>query len=91
MCSYNCRTVCYTYDINQSNLRSRINQSVSGNNRYDIEQSGYSEVKQSVSRNSKITDSTIRKPLKSAEPGHKTVSITSDPKPTECANNESWL
>ena len=79
VCSY-CRSVCYRYDINQSNLRSRINQSVSESNRYDVEQSRYSEVKQLVSGNNTIIDFTIRKPLKSSEPEYETVSITSDPK-----------
>ena len=83
-----CRTVCCRYDISQSNLRSRINQSVSGNNRYDIEQSRYSEVKQQTSGSNTVTDSTIRKPLKSSEPEYETVT---DTKPAECANNVSWL
>ena len=83
-----CKTVCCRYDISQSNLRSRINQSLSGNNRYDVEQSRYSEVKQSASGNNIVTDSTIRKPLKSSEPEYETVT---DSKPAECANNESWL
>ena len=90
VCSY-CRTVCCRYDINQSTLRSRINQSVSGVNRYDVEQSRYSEVKQSVSGSNTVTDSTIKKALKSSEPEYETINITTDPKPTESANNESWL
>ena len=90
VCSY-CRAVYCRYDINQSALRSRINQSVSGVNRYDVEQSRYSEVKQSVSGSNTVTDSTIKKALKSSEPEYETINITTDPKPTESANNESWL
>ena len=75
VCTY-CRTVSCRYVISQSNLRSRINQSVSGNNRYDVEQSRYSEVTQSASGNNTITDSTIRKPLKSSEPQYETVTDT---------------
>ena len=90
MCSY-CRAVYCRYDINQSTLRSRINQSVSGVNRYDVELSRYSEVKQSVPGSNTLTDSTIKKPLKSSEPEYETINITTDPKPTESANNESWL
>ena len=72
-------------------MRSRINQSVSGVNRYDVEQSRYSEVKQSVSGSDTVTDSTIKKSLKSSEPDYETINIITDPKPTESANNESWL
>ena len=83
--------VVHRYDINQSNLKSRINQSALGNSRYDVEQFRYSEVKQSVSGSSAITDSTIRETLRSSEPECETINITTDPKPVECANNESWL
>ena len=83
--------VVHRYDINQSNLRSRINQSALGNSRFDVEQIRYSEVKQSMSGSNTITDSTIRETLRSSEPECETINITTDPKPPECANNESWL
>ena len=93
MCSvsYYNKTVCCRHDVNQSRLRSKINQSVN-NNIYNVEQSRYSEIKQSASAGSNtITDTTIKKPspVKQSEAEYETIII--DPKPTECVNNESWL
>lgn len=90
----NCIHVIYVhrYDINQSVLRSKIKQSVSGtNNTYDIEQSRYSEVKQpAASGNNTFTGSTIRnESITPSEPEYEI--ITADSKPVDNVNNESWL
>ena len=69
-------------------LRNKINLSVN-NNIYNIEQSRYSEIKQPVSsRSNTITDTKLT-PVKQPDPEHET--ILTDHKPTDSANNESWL
>ena len=85
--------VLHRNDINQSRLKSRINQSLSVNNYlYSSEQSKHSQIKQPVvsGSNDTVTDSTIKQPVKPSEPEYET--ITTDTKlAADNTNDESWL